>query len=114
METTALEATIADLISEIARQDELHPAGYPPNRDGLRLAIAYASDELRETRQAHRAERCKCPVPACGHARWRKTRTEVIQTAAVLLRAARSIEEQERAIAAADPAQVPAHDSGHR
>jgi hypothetical protein len=81
--------------AEMERQDRLHPAGYPASRDGVRLGIAAAQDELAETLLAHLADRCRCPVPDCGHARWLDTRTEAIQTVAVLLRMARSICERE-------------------
>jgi hypothetical protein len=97
METTSpLEDVLSALAAEIARQDALHPAGFPATRDGLRLGLAYAQDELNEALEAHRAERCKCPLPACDHARWTRTRTEALQAAAVLLRLARAITVQEQ------------------
>jgi hypothetical protein len=90
-EARALQEVLTCLTTEIARQDRLHPAGYPAHRDGVRLGIAHAEDELEEVKLAHRDDRCKCPIPNCGHARWLETETEVLQTAAVLLRLARSI-----------------------
>ena len=94
--TSPLQNVLAALTAEIARQDALHPAGFPATRDGLRLGLAYAQDELNEAEEAHRAERCKCPLPACDHARWTRTRIEALQAAAVLLRLVRSIETQEQ------------------
>ena len=96
-EDLALQEALTRLAAEIERQDRLHPAGYPANRDGVRLGIAAAEDELEEVKAAHRAERCKCPIPNCGHAHWSETETEVLQTAAVLLRLARSIQAAENA-----------------
>ena len=81
--------------AEMERQDGLHPAGYPASRDGTRLGIAAAQDELDETLLAHLADRCRCPVPDCGHARWLDTQAEAVQTVAVLLRMVRSIQERE-------------------
>ena len=96
-EALIFQEVLLHLYDEIIRQDRLHPAGYPANRDGVRLGIAHAEDELEEVKLAHRADRCKCPVPNCGHAHWLDTETEVIQTAAVLLRLARSIRAAEKA-----------------
>ena len=71
---------------EIERQDRVHPDGYPPTRDGVRLGLAAAQDELDEALVAWREGRCKCPTPNCDHADWEHVRTEAIQTVAVLLR----------------------------
>jgi hypothetical protein len=97
LDVLALREVQARLAAEIERQDRLHPAGYPAHRDGVRLGIAHAEDELEEVKLAHRADRCKCPIPNCGHAHWLETEVEVIQTAAVLLRLARSIRAAENA-----------------
>lgn len=82
---------VRDVSDEMVRQDSIHPSGYPATRDGIRLAIAAGEDELDEALQAWREGRCKCPLPMCGHHKWGSVRTELIQAAAVLLRAAREI-----------------------
>lgn len=74
----------AAVAAEVRRQDETHEAGYPATRDGLRLALAAAEDELIEARDAHRDER--------EMAGWWRTRDELLQLAAVVLRAVRSID----------------------
>jgi hypothetical protein len=81
------------LISEMARQDAIHPAGYPATRDGIFLAITTAGQEelLHEAMQAWRAARCKCPVPRCEHADFTEVAVEMLQAAAVLLRCIRMI-----------------------
>ncbi len=81
----------AALAQEIRRQDEVHPDGYPATRDGVRLALSVAQDELEEALDAWRWGRCKCPVPLCGHAVWDGVEEEIIQTMAVLARSLRSI-----------------------
>jgi hypothetical protein len=87
---------LADLAREVARQDELHPPGFPATRDGVFMAIMTAVHELdREAIEAWRAERCRCGELECGHATWADTRTEVMQAAAVLVRVLRSIDESE-------------------
>lgn len=80
-----------EVLAEILRQDKVHPSGYPATRDGVRLGLAAAEDELEEAKQAWREGRCKCPEPMCEHADWANTREEIIQTAAVLLRTASSM-----------------------
>ena len=91
----SMERLVAELIEEVHRQDELHPDGYPPTRDGVRLGIAAAQDELNiETWEAWRDARCKCPVPRCGHHDWSRVRIEAIQTAAVLLRMVRELSDK--------------------
>lgn len=87
--------TLDDLVDEIGRQDIVHPSGYPATRDGIRLGIAAAEDELTETRDAWREDRCKCELPLCGHATWKNVRAEAMQTAAVLMRLVRSIDAAE-------------------
>jgi hypothetical protein len=82
-----------DIDNEIARQDAVHPSGYPATRDGVFLGITTAVHELdREAVDAWRSERCNCSTPTCGHATWPDTRTEIIQAVAVLLRTLRSID----------------------
>lgn len=80
------------LIREMTRQDAMHPRGYPPTRDGIRLGLAAAQDELNEALDAWRADRCKCEEPECGHYDWQATRGEIVQTIGVLLRCVRSID----------------------
>jgi hypothetical protein len=84
---------LTELVAEIRRQDERHPDGYPATRDGIRLGIAAAEDEVNEALDAWRTDRCKCPTPLCGHATWEKTRGEALQAAAVLMRLVWSIDE---------------------
>jgi hypothetical protein len=86
------DVLIGRLEAEIQRQDVIHPDGYPATRDGIRLAIVTAEDELTEARDEWRAARCKCPMPRCGHADWSATDGELLQVVAVVLRAMRSIE----------------------
>lgn len=90
----AYSAVLAELAREMERQDQLHPSGYPPTRDGVFLGIRTAIHELEgpgEALDAWSEERCKCPTPQCGHATWSKTRAEVLQAAAVCMRTIRSI-----------------------
>lgn len=89
----ALDLVISDLIAEVERQDRVHPAGYPATRDGIRLGVAVAQDELDETLGAWREDRCKCPTPLCDHAKWEATAEEAVQAAAILVRTLRSISE---------------------
>jgi hypothetical protein len=78
---------LAQLAAEIERQDRNHPQGYPATRDGILLAIATAEEELREARAAWRAGR---PTNTLS-ANWIDTGEELLQTAAVIMRAVRSI-----------------------
>ena len=84
-------SVVADAVAEVERQDKYHPSGYPPTRDGVRLGIATVIDEAEEARDAWRGDRCKCPTPLCGHAKWEATEAELMQTVAVALRTIRSI-----------------------
>lgn len=68
-----------EVAEEMMRQDANHPTGYPPTRDGVRLGIAAAEDELAETKDAWRRGRGRGPD-------WSDVRMEAIQTVAVLLR----------------------------
>jgi hypothetical protein len=86
---------VGQLLAEVARQDSLH-SGYRPTRDGMRLALAALQDELDEALAAHRAGRCKCATIDCGHHDWTELRVELIQVAAVAIRAIRSIDTYER------------------
>ena len=78
------DIVVADLLAEIRRQDEIHPSGYPRTRDGIRLGIAAAEDELFETKEAWRLGK------ASGW--WDNVRLEALQTAAVLVRLVRSLD----------------------
>lgn len=77
------DAVLAEVHAEAHRQDEIHPAGYPATRDGIRLGIATAQDELDEAREAHRSGR--------REESWGDAACEAIQAAAVLLRMVRAI-----------------------
>lgn len=78
--------TLADLIaSEVARQDEIHPAGYPATRDGVRMGLATIQDELDEALAAWRDER--------REPHWTETEAEVLQVAGVAARLLRSMRE---------------------
>lgn len=83
-----------DVATEIERQDLLHPPGYPATQDGVFLGLTTARHEIEdEGIEAWRMDRCRCPQPVCGHATWERTRVELVQAAAVLLRTVRSIDE---------------------
>jgi hypothetical protein len=69
--------------------DEIHPAGYPATRDGIRLGIATLQDEVTEALDEWRHER--------HIAGWHHTAEELMQVAAVALRAVRSIREVDQA-----------------
>lgn len=89
-------AVVGEVVREMARQDEIHPDGYPATRDGIFLAIKTASHELEhEAINAWRAGRCKCPTPQCDHHEWSDVAEEMVQAAAVLLRSVRAIRERE-------------------
>jgi hypothetical protein len=79
---------VAELLVEVSTQDFEHQGGYPATRDGVRLGLAAAEDELVEAHDAWRDER--------RVAGWRATRGELLQVAAVALRVARSIGAAER------------------
>lgn len=92
--TKPLDELFAVLAAEVNRQDRFHPSGYPATRDGVFLGIKTAEHELTvEAVDAWRGDRCRCETPLCGHATWDKTRAEMLQAAAVLLRTIRSIDE---------------------
>lgn len=74
---------------EVTRQDEKHGRFIGSTTLGQsRLAIACVEDEAKEARDAWRAERTSDT--------WTSTVTELIQTAACALRAARDIHETRR------------------
>lgn len=77
------DEVLTEVHAEVYRQDEIHSAGYPATRDGIRLGIAAAQDELDETLEAWRAGR--------READWGTAAGEAIQVAAVLLRMVRAI-----------------------
>jgi hypothetical protein len=72
---------MVELRREIRRQDEKHGPFEGTRLGRSRLAVACLEDEVRETAEAWREER---GVPG-----WPKTRAEVIQVAAVAIRAVR-------------------------
>lgn len=74
---------------EVARQDEIHPPGFPATRDGLRLGLAAMQDELDETLTAWRTDRRVISVcPWLLH-----TEEELLQTVAIGIRMLRTIHE---------------------
>ena len=88
-----MDTLLREVATEIARQDQIHPRGYPPTRDGVFLGLTTAQWEIeREAPPAWSAGRCKCPTPECGHHDWGAVRGEALQAAAILLRLVRSIE----------------------
>lgn len=80
-----------ELAREVARQDAIHPDGYPATRDGLRLGIAALEDELDEVylawRSAYRAAR-----RVNGDPDWLHLRAELVQVAGVCVRMIRSLD----------------------
>jgi len=79
-------SAFAVALHEVARQDEIHPAGFIADRDGIRLALAAMQDELDESLEAFQG----------GEKRrtdeyWPKTEEELVQTIAVGLRLLRSL-----------------------
>lgn len=95
MTLLARDRRMADLTDEITReikrQDLGHPRGYPKNREGVRAGLAAIEDELDEAKGAWRSERCKCKEPECAHSKYLHTRYELVQVAAVAIRAAREL-----------------------
>lgn len=87
-----LPPVLLELLDEVQRQDRLHQYGYACTRDGVRLALCTAKDEITEAEDAWRSERCRCPDPHCGCSKWAETRKEAMQAAAVLVRLIRSLE----------------------
>ena len=84
-----LDGLLVELVHEVARQDEAHPAGFPATRDGVFHGISTAIWELqREALDAWQLEK--------RHALWRDTRMEMLQAAAVIMRTLRSITEASR------------------
>jgi len=79
------------LVAEIERQDSFHD-GYTATRDSLRLALATVEDEVQESLDAWREDRCKCGVPQCSCSRWPHLREEALQAAAIIVRMVRAID----------------------
>ena len=78
---TAVDPLTYRLLAEIARQDAKHGPFEGTILGRSRLAIACLEDEVQEVRDAWRAER-KATT-------WEATREEVLQVAAVAMRALR-------------------------
>lgn len=72
---------ITDLVAEVERQDRKHGPYEGTELGRSRLALATMEDELAEALEAWRAER--------GARGWTRTRTEVLQVAAVAMRTLR-------------------------
>ena len=88
--SSAVEA----VVKEVARQDAIHPDGFPATRDGLRLGFAAMLDELDEAKDAWRSDRRSddvCPWLRIGDDL--HTEGELIQAVAIGLRMLRSIHE---------------------
>lgn len=85
-------SALVALTLEIERQRSIHPDGYPATRNGIRLGLACAQDEVLESLDEWRLARCKCNAPDCAHPDWSNVREEALQAAAVLLRIVTSID----------------------
>lgn len=85
-----MKQLIGQLLAEIARQDARHPGGYPPERNGIRAGIAALEDETGEALEAWHCEK-KSPPDRLPEHQWMDTRSELIQVAAVALRAVRGL-----------------------
>lgn len=101
----AEHAVLRDIGYEMDQQDERHPSGYPADRDGVRLGIAAAEDELREALTAWDLEKRlktrpnqfgtgKPPTPFFW--KWTKTRAELMQVLGVVARLVREIDRDAR------------------
>jgi len=77
---------MAELEREVARQDAKHGPFTGTRLGRTRLAVACLEDEVREARDAWREER-----KAAG---WPHLRTELMQVAAVAIRAVRDLDVQ--------------------
>lgn len=78
---STMDPLIYRLLVEVARQDEKHGPFQGTVLGRARLAIACLEDEVREVRESWRRER--------GEAAWDATREEMLQVAAVAIRALR-------------------------
>lgn len=76
---------VDEIFTELERQDRIHPAGYPCTRDGIRLGLAAAEDEIKEALDEWHIEKKRPAAQFIG------TRNEALQAAVVLLRVVRSI-----------------------
>lgn len=87
-----ISSVVEMALREVRRQDEIHPAGFPATRDGLRLGLAALQDEVREAEEAWRADRRRDGVcPWINHGGEHSTEVELLQVAAIALRMVRSI-----------------------
>lgn len=68
------------IISEVERQDKIHPAGFEPTRDGIRMGICAIADENDEALEAWREGKRE---PETHMHRFHNVRVELIQTVAV-------------------------------
>jgi NTP pyrophosphatase (non-canonical NTP hydrolase) len=85
-DTNTLGISMADLATEICKQDSLHAEGYPYTRNGVRLGIAALEDELGEVWQEWNNSK-----RALGNAR-SELRAELMQVAAIAMRIIRSLD----------------------
>lgn len=80
--------SVLDLVAaEVERQDRVHPDGYPATRDGVRLGLATAQDELDEALEAWRKAK---RLPLTQH-EWQAVKDELVQAAAVIVRTLREM-----------------------
>ena len=89
---TPMTLTFALVAAEVLRQDDAHPAGYPASRDGVRLGIAAAEDELDEVREEWRRAYRQVRGGVEQSAAYANVHDELIQLAAVCVRIARELD----------------------
>lgn len=87
------DAALREVLVEAGAQDRKVAADPPwlwaPHRQGVRSHLCAIEDEVREAREAWDGE--KKPAGEADPARWPKTRAELIQVAAVGLRAVQAL-----------------------
>lgn len=87
MEIVVDHSILLDLDIEIDRQEGIHRDGYGSNRNGIRLGIACAEDEIREALEAWDKEKRREYRDG-----WKNTREELLQAAGVIMRTIESID----------------------
>jgi hypothetical protein len=73
-----------EILEEVSRQDITHEAGYPATRDGVRVGLADAQDELNEALQSMLLYKLT--------RNWGPMREELKQCAAVIISVMREID----------------------
>jgi hypothetical protein len=82
-----MQQLVGQLLAEVRVQEEFHPAGFPPDRNGIRAGIAAVEDETREALESwHLGKRHESDPE-----RWNPVRAELLQVAAVALRTIRDL-----------------------